>query len=125
MRLSVRALIVFAFAMTIILHISWVHAAGAIAVGQCGAFGYAYDYDRLADASAAALKKCSGRACKVVAEVRRGCVALSIDLQNACGPHGFATARRLGQAQNTAARYCHRYGGKDCVIRAWACDAKG
>lgn len=125
MRLSVRAIIVFAFAMMVILQIARAHAAGAIAVGQCGAYGYAFDYDRPADASAAALKQCSGKGCKVVAEVRHGCMALSVDLHNACGSHGFATSRRLGQAQNTAAEYCHKFGGKDCVIRAWACDARG
>ena len=37
----------------------------------------------------------------------------------------YAVARRLGQAQNTALRQCYEYGGKECVIRAWACDAKG
>ena len=43
----------------------------------------------------------------------------------ACGAFGYAAAPRLGQAQNTALRYCYRNGGKDCVIRAWVCDAKG
>ena len=32
---------------------------------------------------------------------------------------------RLGEAQNSALRHCYEYGGKDCVIRAWVCDAKG
>ena len=31
----------------------------------------------------------------------------------------------LGEAQNSALRQCYQSGGKDCVIRAWACDAKG
>jgi hypothetical protein len=39
-------------------------------------------------------------------------------------PTGYAVAARLGQAQNAALRHCYQYGGKDCVIRAWACDAK-
>ena len=26
---------------------------------------------------------------------------------------------------NAATRECYKYGGKECVIRAWACDAKG
>jgi len=42
-----------------------------------------------------------------------------------CGAYGYAVAARLGSAQNTALRQCYQYGGKDCVIRAWACDAKG
>jgi Domain of unknown function (DUF4189) len=55
----------------------------------------------------------------------RACGAIAIDGKNVCGPHGYAVAARLGEAQNTALRQCYQYGGKDCVIRAWACDAKG
>jgi hypothetical protein len=40
-------------------------------------------------------------------------------------PSATRRASRLGQAQNTALRYCYRNGGKDCVIRAWVCDSKG
>jgi hypothetical protein len=29
------------------------------------------------------------------------------------------------QVQNMALRQCYQFGGKDCVIRAWACDVKG
>ena len=97
-------------------------AAGALAIGQCAAYGYAYDYPRLADARTAALKKCNGSSCKVVATIHRGCVAFAIDGRNACGPHGYAVAPRLGLAENTAVKYCLDHGGKDCVIRAWACD---
>ena len=53
------------------------------------------------------------------------CAALAIDGHNACGAFGYASAPRLGQAQNTALQYCYRNGGKDCVIRAWVCDGKG
>ena len=77
-----------------------------------------------AQANAAALAQCSGD-CKVAAPMRGTCAALSIDVHNACGAFGYAAATRLGQAQNTALRYCYRNGGKDCVIRAWVCDAKG
>jgi hypothetical protein len=99
------------------------HAAGAIAVGKCGAYGVAYDYERAAAASNAALGKCEG-GCKVV-PVSRACGAIAIDVRNACGAHGYAVARRLGEAQNMALKQCYEFGGKDCVIRAWACDAKG
>jgi Domain of unknown function (DUF4189) len=98
-------------------------AAGALAIGDCGAYGFAYDYSREAAASKAALGKCAG-GCKVV-PVSRACGAIAIDGKNACRAHGYAVARRLGQAQNMALRQCYDYGGKDCVIRAWACDAKG
>jgi hypothetical protein len=99
------------------------HAAGALAIGACGAYGFAYDFAREPAANRAALEKCSGE-CKVV-PVKRACGAIAVDGTNACGAHGYAVARRLGQAQNSALRQCYNYGGKECVIRAWACDAKG
>jgi hypothetical protein len=101
------------------------HAAGAMAVGRCAAYGYAFDYADLPQAQAAALAKCSGRQCRVVLALRKSCVAFAIDGHKPCGPHGFASARQLGQAQNAALRQCYQYGGKDCVIRGWACDTKG
>ena len=57
--------------------------------------------------------------------MKRSCAAFAIDGHNACGPFGYAAAPRLGLAQNTALKQCYRFGGKDCVIRAWVCDAKG
>lgn len=99
-------------------------AAGALAIGACGAYGVSYDYDQVEAASAAALGKCTGN-CQVATAIRGICAALSIDVRDACGAYGYAAAPRLGQAQNTALRYCYRNGGKDCVIRAWACDGKG
>jgi hypothetical protein len=101
------------------------HSAGAIAVGHCAAYGYSYDYHRAAEARSAALGKCTGPDCKVVATIQKSCVAFAIDMRNSCGPHGYAVAARLGQAENSAVKTCYKYGGKDCVIRAWACDAKG
>jgi Domain of unknown function (DUF4189) len=99
-------------------------AAGALAIGACGAYGLAYDFSQPEAANAAALAQCSGD-CKVAAPMRGSCAALSIDVRNACGAFGYAAAPRLAEAQNTALRYCYRNGGKDCVIRAWVCDAKG
>ena len=98
-------------------------AAGALAVGKCGAYGFAYDYSQEPAAAQAALGKCAG-GCKVV-PVKRACGAIAIDGRNACGAQGYAVAPRLGLAQNAALKNCYQDGGKDCVIRAWACDAKG
>ncbi len=92
--------------------------AGAIALGACAAYGYAYDYGDVSRASAAALVKCAGKNCQVVATMQRACAAIAVDARHACGPHGFAVAPRLGRAQNTALRECYKYGGRDCVIRA-------
>ena len=116
---------VIAFTAALLLNIEIGDAAGALAIGACGAYGFSYDYPKAQGSAAqsAALAKCSGD-CQTVS-VRKECAALAVDIRNACGAHGYAVANRLGLAQNTALRQCYRYGGKDCIIRAWLCDAKG
>jgi hypothetical protein len=99
-------------------------AAGALAIGACAAYGYAYDYPTSEAAQAAAIEKCSGD-CKQVVTTKKGCAAYAIDGRKPCGPNGFANAPRLGEAQNTALKFCYKNGGRDCVIRAWICDSKG
>ena len=99
-------------------------AAGALAIGACAAYGYAYDYPTAEEAQAAAIQKCTGE-CKQVVTTKKGCVAYAIDGRKPCGPHGFANAPKLGEAQNSALKFCNKHGGKDCVIRAWICDGKG
>jgi hypothetical protein len=99
-------------------------AAGALAIGSCAAYGYAYDYPTVAAAKAAALDNCVGT-CKQVVTTKDGCVAFAVDVRKPCRRPGFASASRLGKAQNTALKQCYRHGGKDCMIRAWICDGKG
>jgi hypothetical protein len=100
-------------------------AAGALAVGACGAYGYGFDFRNIADARTAAVKKCTGPDCKVVGDVRKGCAAMAIDAKNPCGSFGWAIESHLGKAENTSVRRCYDYGGHECVVRAWACDEKG
>ena len=100
---------------------SW--AAGAIAVGKCGAYGQAYDYPGEDAARIAALKQCGGRCTAVT--MKRACAALAIDLKNPCGAHGYAVKPKISSSLNAATRKCYEFGGKECVIRAWACDARG
>jgi hypothetical protein len=100
-------------------------AAGAIAIGACAAYGYAYDHPNADAAKTAAMANCSGGACKQVVSTSKGCAAFAIDGRKPCGPSGYASAVRLGEAQNTALKFCYKHGGKDCVIRAWICDGKG
>jgi hypothetical protein len=100
-------------------------AAGAMAIGTCAAYGYAFDYRNADAARVAAQGKCNGADCKVVVTLRRSCAAFAIDGHRPCGPHGYASARRLGQAENVALKSCYKFGGRDCVIRAFACDVKG
>jgi hypothetical protein len=101
------------------------NAAGALAVGACGAYGYGYDFHKVADARTAAMKKCSGTSCKVVGDIRRGCAAMAIDAKQPCGSFGWAINSHLGKAENASLRRCYEFGGHDCVVRAWACDEKG
>jgi len=119
----------FAFAAVtagiLIAAISAANAAGAFAVGACGAYGYGYDYRKVTDARAAAMKKCSGNACKVVGDIRRGCAALAVDAKHPCGSYGWALNSHLGKAENISLRRCFEFGGRDCVVRAFACDEKG
>jgi hypothetical protein len=98
-------------------------AAGAFAVGKCGAYGQAYDYPAEDSARIAALKQCKGQCTTVT--MKRACAALAIDLKNPCGPHGYAVKPKISSSLNAATRKCYEVGGKECVIRAWACDAKG
>jgi hypothetical protein len=98
-------------------------AAGAFAIGKCGAYGQAYDFGAEAAARAAALKQCKGDCTAVT--MKRACAALAIDMANPCGAHGYAVKDRISSSLNEATRKCYEFGGKECVIRAWACDAKG
>ena len=101
-----------------------VWAAGAFAIGKCGAYGQAFDYAGEADALAAARKQCKGD-CATTVTMKRACAAFAVDMTNPCGAHGYAVKPRISSSLNAATRKCYEFGGKECVIRAWACDAKG
>ena len=100
---------------------SW--AAGAFAIGTCGAYGQAYDYAAEAVARIAPQKQCKGDCTTLT--MKRACAALSVDVTNPCGAHGYAVEPRISASLNEATRKCYEFGGKTCVIRAWACDARG
>lgn len=122
-----RRCAMFVFALTAVVaaarYTTESHAAGAFAVGKCGAYGQAYDYPREDAARIAALKQCKGQCTTVT--MKRACAAFAIDLKNPCGAHGYAVKPKISSSLNAATRKCYEYGGKDCVIRAWACDARG
>jgi hypothetical protein len=120
-----RALFVLAFTLVVGVSrfVTESRAAGAFAIGKCGAYGQAYDYPAENAARAAALKQCNGD-CKAVT-MKRACAAFSVDMANPCGAHGYAVKPHISSSLNEATRECYKYGGKECVIRAWACDAKG
>jgi len=101
------------------------NAAGALAVGACGAYGYGFDYSKVTDARAAAMSKCSGGHCKIVGVIRKGCAAMAVDAHNPCGSYGWALNSHLGKAENISMQRCAQFGGHQCMVRAWACDEKG
>ena len=117
-----RALFVSAIVL-LLLAPQAANAAGALAVGQCGAYGQAFDFAGQAAATAAAKKQCQGD-CTTVS-MSRACAAFAIDLKNPCGAHAYAVAPKISASLNAATKKCYEFGGKECVIRAWACDAKG
>ena len=125
----IRALVVaslfLAIATLMTVAVSTARAAGALAIGSCGAFGEAFDFGSIAQASQSALSKCQGESCRVVTTARRGCAAFAVDFSNPCGAHGWGKGPRLGRSQNEALEACYKDGGKECVIRTFFCDAKG
>ena len=98
-------------------------AAGAFAIGKCGAYGQAIDYPAEQPALAAARKQCKGQ-CSTVT-MKKACAAFAVDMSNPCGAHGYAVKPQISTSLNAATKKCYDFGGKECVIRAWACDAKG
>ena len=58
-RVTRSTVLAVAAACMLIATMAAAHAAGALAVGACGAFGYGFDY-KVADARAAAIQKCTG-----------------------------------------------------------------
>jgi hypothetical protein len=101
-----------AAAFLLITSLGAAHAAGALAVGVCGAYGYGYDFRNLADARVAAMRRCSGKDCKIVGTIQRGCAAVAVDAKRPCGSFGWAIVRilaapkicRCAAAMSSAAR---------------------
>lgn len=124
-RVFVVAGLFFATATLMIVAVNTARAAGALAVGSCGAFGEAFDYGSVEAATQSALSKCQGDACRVVATSKRGCAAFAVDFHDPCGAQGWGKGARLGLSQNAALEACYKGGGKECVIRTFFCDAKG
>jgi hypothetical protein len=94
---------VIAAALFLIAALGAAQAAGALAVGVCGAYGYGYDFRKVADARAAAMKKCTGDGCKIVGTIRRGCAAMAVDAKRPCQTrsHGGAEIRHLRSSRTS------------------------
>jgi Domain of unknown function (DUF4189) len=125
MRALVAGALLLATAMLMLVTVQTARAAGALAVGSCGAYGEAFDFHSVDDARKTALSKCTGASCRVVTTVKRGCAAFAVDFTDPCGANGWGKGARLGRTQNDALKSCYHGGGKECVIRTFFCDAKG
>jgi hypothetical protein len=68
--------------ITSLLGTDMARAAGALAIGTCGAYGLAYDFPQPEAASAAALGQCSGD-CKLATAMRGNC-ARAFDRRAQC-----------------------------------------
>lgn len=109
-----RRCAMFCFALSVCVtgarHITDAHAAGAFAVGKCGAYGQAFDYGAEHEARAAAQKQCKGECTTVT--MKRACAAMSVDLATPAAPMAMPSSRRFplrstpprANATNTAAR---------------------
>ena len=71
MRALVAAALLLATATLMLVAVNTARAAGALAIGACGAFGEAYDFHSVDEARKSALAKCQGDACRVVAVTAR------------------------------------------------------
>ena len=102
------------------------NAAGALATGRCGAFGYAIDDVSPEAASAARARAVQGTRLQGGHQLPPHLRGLR-DRQRAMSADRTPgrSADNLARAQNIASEQCHRHGGRACVIRAWACDPKG
>ena len=123
LRALVAATLLLATATVMLVAVNTARAAGALAIGACGAFGEAYDFRTVDEARTSALAKCQNDTCRVVTVAKHGCAAFAVDFTNPCGPWlGQGTEAR--QPERSLAS-CYKDGGKECVIRTFFCDAKG
>jgi hypothetical protein len=125
LRALIAAALLLSIAIVSVVTFQTARAAGALAVGKCGAYGQSFDFPDIAAARDSAVGQCQAGGCRVVATVQRACAAFSVDGTNPCGASGWGKGPKLGGAQNDALRSCYKAGGKDCVIRTFLCDAKG
>jgi len=103
MRALVAATLLLATATLMLVAVNTARAAGALAIGRCGAFGEAYDVGNINDARKSALGKCQSESYRVVAVTKRGCAAFAVDFTSACAADGWGRARALAAARTKPA----------------------
>jgi hypothetical protein len=98
-------------------------ALGALSIGDCGAWGGAWNYSTVAEARRRAMQECKGRNCKVVVNLSGNCVAFAVDQARSCGAWGWATRSTKADAERVAIEQCEKSGGRNCRVRAQFCDS--
>ena len=111
-------------ASVLMASVATVQARGALAIGDCGAWGGAWNYDDDDDARERARNECKGRNCKVVTSFDGLCAAFAYDRARTCGAWGWATRQRQRDAEEVAMDECEKAGGRDCQVRARFCDGR-
>ena len=109
-------------ASVLIASVATVQARGALAIGDCGAWGGSWNYDSDDDARDRAQAECKGRNCRVVTSFDGLCAAFATDRSRTCGAWGWATRERQRAADEVAIDECEKAGGRNCQIRARFCD---
>jgi hypothetical protein len=100
-------------------------AAGALAVGDCGAYGASARLFGQSAARTNALKMCAtrgGRNCQLQVDLAGNCASLAVERGRFCGVLGWATANTLNSAQSEALKDCASRGGRNCSIQDSICD---
>jgi hypothetical protein len=101
------------------------HAVGALAIGDCGAYGYSDSASTETEANQAALDACQragGKNCEVKETVNTSCAALAVDKSQQCGATGWGRGPLEADAESVALQYCRKYGGQGCRIVQSVCD---
>jgi hypothetical protein len=99
-------------------------AVGAIALSECGRWGYSHGYGSKRDAWSRAIRECGAGDCKIAVTVTNACGAVAMDSASRCGAKGFGAAQSRAEAERVALASCARYGGRKCTLRAWVCDGR-
>lgn len=120
-----KRLMVLLISLSLLGAAATARAAGALAIdnNRGSAYGFSHDYANMGDAERRALSEC-GRNCRVVLRFQTGCGAYAADQSSGSSVYGWGTASSRDAAQNRAREECRRAGGRNCVLRAWACNAR-
>jgi len=94
----VATTLLLATATLMLAAVNAARAAGALAIGACGAYCEAHDFRTAEEARQSALAKCKSDSCRVVAVTQRGCATFAVDFTDGCGAHGWGKAPRLGRS---------------------------